>query len=478
MEPVRPSLRRKYQYEASPSRTKQTRSSSAGPAQATPERRLFSSRRTPSRRQAGQRSRMKAGQPELPHHHTSVRNQATARASRAYHLTVVNWSQKLGEAASGTARNSPDTMKSASRRPARRPKGGRGLGDPAISSQSRGVTSIHPWHGRSGREQDRRRFVDFLRGGKRYSHAPSMEAPPLNQDLPLQAVPPRAELEISLVEVLAPLRRHSRLILVGIGACWAILLLLCLFAPPRYSCEATLVLPDVIPEESGVDRLVGGLLDVISDGRSGIEPTMSRWRSGIDPTMSGRRSGIEQTRVGIPLVLYKKLERSFSGGAGHVSPVPSGTKDDIQKLEKDDTISAVTLSHESYAANQSRDAVNSLAGLVRETLITALAMEQIESEGMHSRKEALDLFRRKVDLLATNRSLEKLTADLERLARDVPESRAAGREVVDTRDGGYRFLPPQLQIVGAKARHADNEHTIRLLDRALSLHALRLLFLD
>lgn len=301
----------------------------------------------------------------------------------------------------------------------------------------------------------------------------------MNQDLPAQAVPPRAELEISLAEVLAPLRRHSRLILVGTAACWAILLLLYLFAPPRYSCEATLVLPDVIPAEaSGVDRLLGGLLDVMSDGRSGIEPMMSGRQSGIEPTMSGERSGIEQARVGIPPVLYKKLERSLSGGAGHVSPVTSGTKDDIQKLEKGDTISAVTLSHESYAANQSRDAVNTLAGLVRETLITAIAMEQIESEAMHSRKEALDLFRRKVDLLATNRSLEKLTADLERLARDMPESRAASREVVDTREGGYRFLPPQLQIVGAKARYADNEHMIRLLDRALSLHALRLRFLD
>jgi hypothetical protein len=215
--------------------------------------------------------------------------------------------------------------------------------------------------------------------------------------------------------------------------------------------------------------------------------------------VSGGRSGIEPTKPGIPPALYKNLERSLLDSAAmqvslkntlapaaiermlrdpgaHVSPVSSGAKDDIQKLEKDETIIAIKLAYESRSKDQARDVVQTLAGLVRETLITGIAMERIESEALASSNEALSLLERRTELLAVNRSLEHFATDLEQLAKQVPESPST-REVVDTREGGHYFLPARVQLVGARATHADNEHTIRVYDQALARHTLFLSFL-
>jgi hypothetical protein len=314
---------------------------------------------------------------------------------------------------------------------------------------------------------------------------------PVSQNLSQQASSSaHDELEVSLADILAPLRRHWKLVVIGTGVCWAILLLVVLmvprFTPPTYRCDAALSLPSVIPPTRQAARVIetadsSGLL--LSESTPGEGP----WATGA--------------RAGIPLVLYKELERALLDGAAmraalsgklpptavdgiqrglaeHVAPVPNSPKDDPQKLEKDDTITAVRLSYEAPRADQATEIVGALAGLVREALITAIARQEIGWDARTSDEQVLGIIGKKADLLDVNRSLERLSADLERLKRDMPMSQAAGsRQVVDTRQHGYLYLPPELQLVGAKARHAENEHSIRVYDEVLARHTLRLSFL-
>jgi len=301
----------------------------------------------------------------------------------------------------------------------------------------------------------------------------------LSQDAaPRTGVTRRDEIEISLAEVLAPLLRRWRLVLLGTGACWAAILLALLLTPPTFRCEAALAVPDVLPLPEK-----RALLDAGPPVRDPL-----RW----EPSREDRK-------LGIPIELYKKVVRTLSDGgvveaafAGklsggeidrlrrrideHVSPMASAGKDDIEKIERDATVTAILLSYESRSAGRSRDAVQTLAQLVRETLVSHVAAEQVEWDTVVSQEKARSLGRGRADLSSENRSLEKLTEDLARLSRVAPDSTPAGREVVDTRDGGHLFLSPRLQLVGAKARYAENEHSIRMYDEALSQHALRLRF--
>jgi hypothetical protein len=311
----------------------------------------------------------------------------------------------------------------------------------------------------------------------------------LNQDPLLRATSPRDELVISLADLLAPLRRRWRLILLGTGICWAILLLFVLLTPPTYHCEGTLALPDMsLPTTEGN-------LPLLSDDRP-FDPPLK-----IDLPIKQKPAPTGVPKAGIPLGLYKNLQHALSDGAAmgsvlkgrlppleiermlrnlgeRVSPVSSGARDDIQRLDRDDMITAIKLSYESPSAALARDVVAALAGLVRETLITGIAMERIEAETIASNDEKGRLLETKIDLLDMNRSLQRLAADLERLAREMPDSSAASpRELVDTRGSGHLFLPLRTQLAGTRARYADNEHRMRICDQTLARLALRQSFL-
>jgi hypothetical protein len=292
---------------------------------------------------------------------------------------------------------------------------------------------------------------------------------------------------ISLADLLAPLRRRWRFILLGTGICWAILLLLVLLTPPTYHCEGTLALPDMSLPTTESN------LPLLSDDRP-FDPPLK-----ID--LAIKQKPAPTAKPGIPLGLYKSLQHALSDGAAmgsvlkgrlppleiermlrnlgeNVSPVSSGTKDDIQKLDRDDMITAIKLSYESRSAALARDVIAALAALVRETLITGIAMERIEAETIASNNEKGRLLETKIDLLDMNRSLQRLAADLERLAREMPEASAASpREVVDARGSGHLFLPLRTQLAGTRARYADNEHRMRICDQTLARLALRQSFL-
>lgn len=292
----------------------------------------------------------------------------------------------------------------------------------------------------------------------------------------------RDEIEISLAEVLSPLRRRWKLVLAGTGVSWAVILLALLLTPPSYRCEGALAVPDVFPLPEA-----GGVL--LEDSGPVVRDPL-RW----EPSR-------ERRKVGIPVVLYKKVVSTLSDGtvvqpafAGklsakaverlrhriteHVSPMTSVGKDDIERLEKDSAVAGILLSYESRSADRSRDAVHTLAWLVREALVNHVAADQVEWDTLVSEEKELSLGRGRAGLSSEHRSLERLTEDLERLARTAPESAPYGREIVDVRGGGHMFLSPRLQLVGARARLAENEHSTRMYDEALARHALRLRFLS
>jgi len=288
---------------------------------------------------------------------------------------------------------------------------------------------------------------------------------------------------VSLVELLAPFRRRWRLVVFGIGGSWALLLLVLLLAPPRYRCEATLALPNLTAPTDPNAKLS------VSIGPA-LQPVEIQERA------STEREGLWE-RAGIPYRVYEGVARSLQDGvalhsalgevldprsiermrsslAHRVSPLEVGVQDD----EDHDVVSAVVLSGESDSADRSREAVSTLVSLWRSALTTAIARELIAWEARSSERAIRSLARGKEELRETNASLADLTADLERLARESPAPRPdAPREVVDTRGGGHLYLPPRLQLLGAKARQAEGEHAIRTHEQALARHTLRLGFL-
>ncbi len=295
------------------------------------------------------------------------------------------------------------------------------------------------------------------------------------------------EIEIPLTEILAPLRRRFRLVVLGTAGCWIVLLLALLLTPPRYVCEGVLAFPNVAPFTT---KDLGTMHPESDTRRETTEPL-----SVVKPGPWGRRKGI-------PLALYKFLERSLADGdvlhtslASKLSPaaierlrrdlsesvsvLASGAQDDLQKLDREDTVTGVQLSFSSYRAAAPENVVRTLASVVRETLATRIALEQLAVEAYDSRESAREIGRRRAELESVNTSLETLGSDLARVMREQPAGAGSGsRQVVDVQDGGDRFLPLPLQMIATKVRHAQNEHTIRVYDQALARHALRLRFFD
>jgi hypothetical protein len=288
----------------------------------------------------------------------------------------------------------------------------------------------------------------------------SSEASALNQDPIVRGpVPARDELELSLADIVAPLRRRRRFIVLGTGICWAVLLVLLLVAPLRYHCEGTLVLPDLAKPK-------------------GVEKTAV--------------NGWTTENAGIPVALYKEISRAISDGTvmqasfsgklspsaverlrdrldEHVAPITSGGNDELQKLGAEDAITAIKLSYVSFSPTGAREVVETLGVMAEQALIRRLAADYVESQMLTVSRDTLAASRRRATLQATNQSLETLTTDLERLSRLNPRgSVAVVREIVDTREGGYWYLPPEVQLVGAKAQHADNAHSLRILDQTLA----------
>jgi hypothetical protein len=268
-------------------------------------------------------------------------------------------------------------------------------------------------------------------------------------------------------------------VLIGLAISAVILLFAGRLVPQSENCEATLGLPTLTLPSAIV---------------SSKEEATKASGSGV--------AGSERLDAGIPLVAYKKLERALADEAvlgnalrgkvdpadiktlagmmsEHVTPLTAIARNEIQRMDKLDTIAAVQVSFVSRSAETAREVVQSLADLVRQVVVTNVALEGLDYQRLRSAADTVKFARDTQELVYTNESLQTVIQEIEKLSRRFPSAFArAGREVVDTKDGGYRYLPPDLQLIGLRAAVAENEHKMRLYERALDVAHLRLQFLD
>jgi hypothetical protein len=252
-----------------------------------------------------------------------------------------------------------------------------------------------------------------------------------------------------------------RFIVVGVLASWLAVLLVGLTWPRSYDCEATLSFP---------------------------------------PTVSQKKD--ETPKPGIPIPLYKRFnkaladERTLTAGLKgtlegpevhslllrletHISPLTTSPLGDAQRMSREDTVIGVKITHSGQTTERAMKVVTALAKLCRDTLIRALAHEQIELRMAQANEESRLALRERARLEVEVESLTKQDADLSRLLRQFPGAEiGAGRQVVETREGGQRYLPPLVQLVGLRAEIADNGHEIRVAEHIGRLSALRLRYLE
>jgi hypothetical protein len=218
------------------------------------------------------------------------------------------------------------------------------------------------------------------------------------------------------------------------------------------------------------------------------------------PTISPKKD--ELPKAGILIPLYKRFSKAMAdervlatGLKGvmdaaevhalllnldeHVSPLTTSPLGDAQRMSREDTVIGVRITFSGQPAERTTRVVAALAKLCRDTLIRTLAHEQIELRMAQANEEVRAALRERAKLEVEVESLTKQDAELTRLLREFPGTESGGgRQVVDTREDGHLYLPPAVQLVGLRAKIADDGHEIRVADHVGRLSALRLRFLE
>ena len=256
--------------------------------------------------------------------------------------------------------------------------------------------------------------------------------------------------------------RRRRLILIGTGITWLAILALWLLGPARYLCDATLSIPPV------------PLLPVVK-----------------------AKEGEEKPRTGgVSFGGYKKIERFVADGAAlhkslngiladgsidrlqeqldqHLSPIASGTRDDVARSAPTDTVVAVRLQFSSPDRDQATKVVEALASLLRLARVNVLAADRMESMMFESVLMGGTLREEGIHYRLLNESLRTVERELGQLSSPASTG-ASGREVLDVKDGGHLYLPLPVQLVGVRAEIIENEHKLRLTESAAWVQGRRL----
>jgi hypothetical protein len=291
-------------------------------------------------------------------------------------------------------------------------------------------------------------------------------------------IPPSvpAERDVGWTDYVDTVLHWWRFVAFGCLAGWVLVLLGAWLIPRDYDCTATVALPMVAPKPKKQELVESGV-----------------------PLAVLRELDREEPRPGVPLATYKLLEKRLGDeavlnkGLGHLlgpreirelirdfskhfSPITTNPRNDIERITPEDTITGVQVSYQDHPAEHARAIVSALAGLVRDAFITTLVLEQVETQSVRASFDGLQASGERLNLLAENGSLALQEGEVGQLARAFGGSGAAPREVVDIKEGGYRYLPPQTQLVGIKASIAHNAHKARLRERETKLARLRVAF--
>jgi hypothetical protein len=257
------------------------------------------------------------------------------------------------------------------------------------------------------------------------------------------------------VDALLPWRRF---IIGGIATSWVVVLVVGLTWPRSYDCEAMLSFPPTVSLkqiEAGISTYnYKRFTKALADGRT--------------------------LATGLKGILDAAEVRSFLLALDdHISPVTTSPLGDAQKMSREDTVIGVRITFSGQPAERTVQVVTALAKLCRDTLIRTLAFDQIDLRMALANEEARVALQKRATFGVEVESLMKQDAELSRLAREFPGAEiGAGRQVVETKEGGHLYLPPLLQLVGLRSKIADDGHEIRVADHVGRLTALRLRFLQ
>lgn len=268
----------------------------------------------------------------------------------------------------------------------------------------------------------------------------------------------KASEEIPWTSYVDALLSWRRFVIGGIALSWAVILILGLLVPRTYECEAVLSFPPLTAPRADIPK------------------------AGIPIPLYKRFSGaLADERVlskGLKSVMDPPEIRSLLQTLDqHVMPVTTSPLGDAQRMSRDDSVIGVRIAASGQPAEKTEKVVTALGDLCRDTLIRTLAQEQIGRQMAQVNDEARQYLLQQTTLRVEMESLVKQDAELTRLTREFPEAGVSGgRQVVNTGDGGYRYLPPATQLVGVRAQMADYRHQTRVAEHRLSLSALRLRF--
>ena len=292
--------------------------------------------------------------------------------------------------------------------------------------------------------------------------------------MPETSPPPMsAQQDVAWTDYVDTILGWWRLVVFGCLVGWALVVVGVLTIPREYDCYATVALPTVTPKQKKQELAESGV-----------------------PLPLLRELDREEPKPGIPLATYKRLEKRLSDeavlgkGLGHLlnprqvrrivrdfsrhfSPITTNPRNDIERITPEDSITGLQVSYKDHPAERAREVVTALATMVRSAFVTSVLIDQMETQTVRASFDKVQATGERLNFLAENSSLAIQEGEVAGLARQFAGP-ASPREVVDIKDGGYRYLSPQTQLVGIKASMAHNAHKARLRERETRLAVLRL----
>jgi hypothetical protein len=268
--------------------------------------------------------------------------------------------------------------------------------------------------------------------------------------------PPHGYEDLPWTAYVDALLSWRRFVLTSVAVCWVLILGVGLSAPRQYNCEATLSFP---PASTNNPNKAPGI-------------PLPLYR-----IAQQRMSDVSVLEKGLGDLVDESERRTIAAGLeNHVSPLTTGPLGNAQRMTRDDTVIGTRVTYTGQPEEKAVNVVAALTRLCQETVLRALAQEQIGLLVVQVNDETRMALLRQIGLNIEIESLTKQDADLARLAREFPA--AEGRQLVDTKEGGQLYLPPTVQLAGLRAKLSEDRHFLRVAEQRVSLGMQRVRFLE
>jgi hypothetical protein len=267
--------------------------------------------------------------------------------------------------------------------------------------------------------------------------------------------------DVLWADFLDRLAAWKRFLLIGLALAWAAVAVLFFGQGRAYECAATLAFPDLAK--------VGLALPGEPPPRQvGIH--FSEYKK-IERVLTD--AALIEARLGT--LLDASERRLFLADLGdHIVPTTTTPRQDVARMDKFDTVMGLGLSYQTRPGDRARDVVLALGALVRDAFVTLTAVEHAQNNVGRLTTEIAETTVERDTLTVKNASLQQVLKELESLRAAFPSAALPStRQVVDIKDGGDRFLPPDIQLVGARSAYTQHQHEIRVLDRRMQFLTLK-----